>query len=80
MVEVRRLYHLISEDEEYRSASTREMEKELDNFIETSGWSEKERETFSDILYDGSYIGQEYGFDQGFRYAVKLLLGSLIDV
>lgn len=51
------------------------LQKEIDNIPDYKALT---RDEIEDIMYIGSSTGQAQGFREGFRYAVALLVESLI--
>lgn len=59
-------------------ADDMELEKELKEYLETASWPVESWEELKDMVFAGGSYGQKRGFISGFRYAIALLLESLV--
>ena len=75
MTRLEQIYCLITEQS---ADGDKALADELESAIKAADWPEKEREILSDAMHDGGYIGRKYGFMQGFRFAVGVMLECLI--
>lgn len=69
-----RVFHELPES---RSADS-ELEEQIKAEVENIDCPEEEKERISEIMFTGSSYGQASGFVSGFRFAMALILESLI--